>query len=66
MAPEGLLPGSSSSSTVSYSRYQNPNPIQPKEGEYFSRSELPSRFRYKPIKDSDIENVLSGGAEIVY
>ncbi|EGW32110.1 uncharacterized protein SPAPADRAFT_61184 [Spathaspora passalidarum NRRL Y-27907] len=62
MAPNGQLPGSASGTTS----YHNPNPIQPAEGEYFSRSELPLRFRYKAIKDSEIDNVLSGGAEFVY
>ncbi|RLV95256.1 hypothetical protein JA1_001250 [Spathaspora sp. JA1] len=62
MAPNGQLPGSSGSS----SSYHNSNPLQPSEGEYFLRSELPLRFRYKVIKDSEIDNVLSGGADFVY
>ncbi|MDC6271318.1 ribosomal protein S36 [Acetobacter pasteurianus] len=71
LAPEGLIPGSVGSSSGSHSStqtrsYHNSNPIQPKEGEFFSRSELPQRFRYKPIKDFEIDNVQSGGADIIY
>ncbi|CUM65333.1 uncharacterized protein PRCAT00002968001 [Priceomyces carsonii] len=55
-----------SSSGSSGSSYINNNPIDPKEGEVFSRAELPTRFRYKPIKDSEIDNVNQGGAELVF
>ncbi|CAK9441492.1 uncharacterized protein LODBEIA_P53600 [Lodderomyces beijingensis] len=67
-APEGVVPGSvgSSSSGQQTRRYHNSNPIEPKEGEYFSRSELSKRFRYKPIKDIEIDQVSSGGADIIF
>lgn len=63
MAPNGELPGSRS--TVK-STYFNSNPIEPKEGEFFSRSQLSERFRYKAPKASEAENVESGGAELVF
>ncbi|KAI5956209.1 hypothetical protein KGF54_000684 [Candida jiufengensis] len=67
-APEGITPGSvGSSSNGTQSRsYHNSNPIDPQNGEFFSRSELPKRFQYKPIKEFEIENVSSGGADVIY
>lgn len=59
MAPNGLRPSAGSS-------YSNTSSIEPKEGEYFSRSQLPLRFRYKLPKDDEAENIISGGAEIVF
>lgn len=59
MAPHGLKPTAGSS-------YSNTNPIEPKEGEYFSRSQLPLRFRYKLPKEDEAENIISGGAEVVF
>ncbi|KAG2734887.1 hypothetical protein G9P44_002893 [Scheffersomyces stipitis] len=61
MAPNGQIPSGAAVST-----YFNSNPIEPKEGEFFSRSQLSARFRYKAPKDLEIEDVLSGGADIVY
>lgn len=63
MAPEGLRPGSGSGSS---STYFNANPIEPKEGEYFSRSQLPKRFQYSLPKEDEADNILAGGAEIVF
>ncbi|KAI5958730.1 uncharacterized protein KGF55_005729 [Candida pseudojiufengensis] len=70
LAPEGIVPGSvgssSSSSTTQSRSFHNSNPVDPQHGEFFSRSELPKRFQYKPIKDFEIDNVISGGADIIY
>ncbi|KAK6197455.1 uncharacterized protein RJT21DRAFT_123279 [Scheffersomyces amazonensis] len=62
-APNGILP---SSITAAISNYFNSNPIEPKEGQFFSRSELSPRFRYKAPKDLEIDDILSGGADILY
>ncbi|EGV65629.1 hypothetical protein PSN45_003598 [Yamadazyma tenuis] len=64
MAPDGLKPSSSSGTTSS--PFSNPNPLEPKDGEYFSRSQLPLRFRYKVPKEDEAANIVSGGAEIVF
>ncbi|KAI3403604.1 hypothetical protein KGF56_003649 [Candida oxycetoniae] len=70
-APNGIIPGKMGISTTvkssfSISSYHNANPVQPQHGEFFARSELPERFRYKPVKDFEMEQIISGGAEIVY
>ncbi|CAI5759779.1 unnamed protein product [Candida verbasci] len=65
-APNGLMPGQGSSSSSNSTPYHNPNSIKPKDGECFSRSELPERFRYKAIKDQEIDDIISGGAEVIY
>lgn len=62
MAPNGLRPSGSTSNTA----FHNSNPVEPQNGESFSRSELSARFRYKPIKEEEIEQVTSGGAEFVF
>ena len=62
MAPNGLRPGSSSGA----SRNFNSASIEPKEGEYFSRSQLPKRFQYRLPKEDEAENIIAGGAEIVF
>lgn len=63
-APNGQLPGSVGSS--SQSSYFNSNPIDPKEGEAFSRAELSPRFRYKGPSEAEIENICSGGAALTF
>ncbi|RCK60638.1 hypothetical protein Cantr_08011 [Candida viswanathii] len=62
MAPNGLRPSGGDSAAA----YKNSNPVEPQNGEHFSRSELSARFRYKPIKEEEIEQVESGGAELVF
>ncbi|KAK6465503.1 hypothetical protein DFJ63DRAFT_23678 [Scheffersomyces coipomensis] len=62
-APNGLVPTSLASSISSYF---NPSSIEPKEGEFFSRSQLSPRFRYSAPKEIEIDEVLSGGADIIY
>merc|ERR1711890_174541 len=64
-APDGKVPGSSGLGAGTSSGSQFKSGIEPREGEVFSRAELSPRFRYKPIKDSEIEQLLSGGAELV-
>ncbi|AOW29646.1 hypothetical protein MG5_04170 [Candida albicans P57072] len=64
LAPEGLVP-SGLNSTKS-STYHNSNPVEPQNGEFFARSELSARFRYRTIKAEEIEQVESGGAEFVF
>ncbi|CAK7892015.1 hypothetical protein CAAN1_01S08130 [[Candida] anglica] len=59
-APDGLKPSSAKST------YFNSNPIEPEEGVFFSRSQLPARFKYSPPKQSEIDNVISGGADLVF
>lgn len=38
--------------------------IQPKEGEFFDRSELPKRFQKRAWTDAEIDAVTSGGASL--
>ena len=38
--------------------------VMPKEGEYFDRSELPSRFRRTAMTVVEIEAIESGGASV--
>lgn len=64
LAPEGLVP-SGLNSTKS-STYHNSNPVEPQNREFFARSELSARFRYRTIKAEEIEQVESGGAEFVF
>ncbi|KAI5967161.1 hypothetical protein CANMA_003218 [Candida margitis] len=68
LAPKGVVPGSvGTSSGSSQSRsFHHSSPIEPQNGEFFSRSELPKRFRYPTIKDWEIDQVSSGGAEVVF
>ncbi|KAI5950678.1 hypothetical protein KGF57_004226 [Candida theae] len=74
LAPKGVVPGSvgmssssSSSSSGSQSRsFHHKSPVEPQNGEFFSRSELPKRFRYPTIKDWEIDQVSSGGADVVF
>ncbi|KAK6457917.1 uncharacterized protein RJT20DRAFT_125799 [Scheffersomyces xylosifermentans] len=63
LAPKGEIPGGAASSG---STYFNSNPIEPKEGEFFSRAQLSQRFRYKVPKEDEIEDIISGGAEVVF
>ncbi|KAG5417835.1 hypothetical protein I9W82_005471 [Candida metapsilosis] len=68
LAPKGVVPGSvgvSSNGSQSRSFHHN-SPVEPQNGEYFSRSELPKRFRYPAVKDWEIDQVSSGGAEVVF
>lgn len=58
MAPNNLRP--------TQKAYLNTNSIEPKAGEYFSRAQLPKRFRYTLPKESEIDNIISGGAEVVF
>lgn len=36
--------------------------MQPKDGEYFDRDELPTRFRRTVMSSAEIEAIESGGA----
>jgi small subunit ribosomal protein YMR-31 len=65
-APDGKVPGSSGLASGPTIGSQYKSGIEPREGEVFSRAELSPRFRYKPIKESEIEQLLSGGAELVF
>ncbi|KAF9886229.1 hypothetical protein FE257_011952 [Aspergillus nanangensis] len=38
--------------------------IQPKQGEFFDRSELPSRFGRLPWSEAEIEAIETGGASL--
>lgn len=40
--------------------------VEPSNGEAFSRSQLSKRFQYTFPKEEEIENILSGGAEVVF
>lgn len=35
-------------------------------GEFNSRADLPSRYHYRTLSDIEIDNVNSGGAEVVF
>lgn len=60
-APNGRLPqGGSSSGSAPL------KPIELKEGEVLLRCELSKRFRYLPPSASEVEQIDSGGAELVY
>ncbi|OOF96997.1 hypothetical protein ASPCADRAFT_205754 [Aspergillus carbonarius ITEM 5010] len=39
-------------------------PIQPKQGEFFDRDELPSRFHRLPWSEAEIEAIETGGASL--
>ncbi|EEP77073.1 conserved hypothetical protein [Uncinocarpus reesii 1704] len=39
-------------------------PVQPKQGEYFDRNDLPARFRRVPWTQAEIEAVETGGASL--
>lgn len=39
-------------------------PVEPKEGEYFDRDQLPKRFRRTTWSEEEIEAVSSGGASL--
>ncbi|CAN6639875.1 alpha-ketoglutarate dehydrogenase subunit 4, mitochondrial [Trichomonascus vanleenenianus] len=41
-------------------------PIEAAPGEFFARRDLPPRLQYKGFSDAEIDNINSGGAEIVY
>lgn len=60
----GALPSSISSSTKSNAPLSNEN-IELGPNDVKLRSELPLRFRYKPIEEIEIEDVNFGGAEIL-
>jgi small subunit ribosomal protein YMR-31 len=38
--------------------------IQPKQGEYFDRNELPKRFRRTPFTDAEMDAIQTGGASL--
>lgn len=38
--------------------------IEPKDGEYFDRNELPKRFWRTPFTDAEMEAIQSGGASL--
>ncbi|KAK7680457.1 hypothetical protein QCA50_016455 [Cerrena zonata] len=63
-APEGLVPGKGE--VIKSTPYFNSNSIEPKDGEVFSRSQLSPRFRYSFPKEDEAENIISGGASIVF
>ncbi|GES60657.1 37S ribosomal protein YMR-31, mitochondrial [Aspergillus terreus] len=39
-------------------------PVQPKQGEFFDRSELPPRFGRLPWSEAEIEAIETGGASL--
>lgn len=39
-------------------------PVAPKQGEFFDRDELPSRFHRLPWSDAEIEAIETGGASL--
>lgn len=39
-------------------------PIQPKQGEYFDRNELPKRFRRTPFTEAEMDAIQTGGASL--
>ena len=39
-------------------------PVEPKEGQYFDRSDLPQRFHRLPWSDVEIEAIETGGASL--
>ncbi|KAI9039105.1 alpha-ketoglutarate dehydrogenase subunit KGD4 [Aspergillus affinis] len=39
-------------------------PVQPKQGEFFDRVELPSRFHRLPWSEAEIEAIETGGASL--
>jgi len=39
-------------------------PVQPKQGEFFDREELPKRFRRTVWSEEEIEAITSGGASM--
>ncbi|RHZ62644.1 alpha-ketoglutarate dehydrogenase subunit KGD4 [Aspergillus thermomutatus] len=39
-------------------------PVQPKQGEFFDRAELPSRFHRLPWTEAEIEAIETGGASL--
>ncbi|KAE8348571.1 hypothetical protein BDV28DRAFT_143182 [Aspergillus coremiiformis] len=39
-------------------------PVQPKQGEFFDRAELPSRFQRLPWTEAEIEAIETGGASL--
>jgi len=39
-------------------------PVAPKQGEFFDRDELPSRFHRLPYSDTEIEAIETGGASL--
>ncbi|KAI9373298.1 hypothetical protein BJX61DRAFT_541833 [Aspergillus egyptiacus] len=39
-------------------------PVQPKQGEFFDRDELPARFRRLPYSEAEIEAIETGGASL--
>ncbi|KAH1486676.1 hypothetical protein LV164_006541 [Aspergillus fumigatus] len=39
-------------------------PVQPKQGEFFDRAELPARFHRLPWTEAEIEAIETGGASL--
>ncbi|KAF7508260.1 hypothetical protein GJ744_009405 [Endocarpon pusillum] len=39
-------------------------PVQPKQGEYFDRNELPIRFRRTAFTEAEMEAIQTGGASL--
>ncbi|BDD60590.1 hypothetical protein MPDQ_005039 [Monascus purpureus] len=39
-------------------------PVEPKQGEYFDRNELPERFHRLPWTEAEIEAIETGGASL--
>ncbi|KAK5708638.1 hypothetical protein LTS12_028165 [Elasticomyces elasticus] len=39
-------------------------PVQPREGEYFDRDDLPQRFHRLPYSEAEIEAIETGGASL--
>lgn len=64
-APEGLVPAAAAAASAIVSSIYKGS-LEPKDGEYFSRSELPARFRYTPPSELEMEDIISGGAEVVF
>jgi small subunit ribosomal protein YMR-31 len=40
--------------------------IQPGPGEFFARTDLANRFHYLGFSDIEMDNINSGGADVVY
>lgn len=62
-APDGRLPKEVSASSSGSAPLK---PIELKEGEVLLRCELSKRFRYKPPSAAEVDQVDSGGAELVF
>lgn len=73
-SPTGQLPSTFSSFAAYRKNSQTYGPLGGKgnksieagEGEYFARRDLPKRLHYNEFSDMEMENINSGGADVVY